>query len=343
MADRKFAHLHLHTHYSLLDGFNRIPELVKQTKALGMSACAITDHGNLYGAIEFYTKCRDAGVNPVIGYEAYVAGTDRREKKKDEHGEQYYHLTLLAKNTVGFKNLVKLSSIAFLEGFYYQPRIDREILAAHADGLICLSGCLAGMVNQLLLRNHTKKAEDLVGWYRKVFGEDFYLEIQNNGLRLAGRLQRGTDPHRHEEGRSARGHGRRPLPVQRRRDRPRRAVLHQHPADARPAEEGVPRRPPAEPVLRPLGRRHVPAVPRPGRRGRPQPGDRRQGRHPARLQEAALPGLRAPEGKSADDYLRDICTEGVASGTARTRRNKSGIGSTTNSGSSRRWATRPTS
>ena len=184
MADRKFAHLHLHTHYSLLDGFNRIPELVKQTKALGMSSCAITDHGNLYGAIEFYSKCRDAGVNPVIGYEAYVAGTDRREKKKDEHGEQYYHLTLLAKNTTGFKNLVKLSSIAFLEGFYYQPRIDRELLAAHSEGLICLSGCLAGMVNQLLLRNLTKKAEDLVGWYRKVFGEDFYLEIQNNGLQL---------------------------------------------------------------------------------------------------------------------------------------------------------------
>lgn len=184
MSDRSFAHLHLHTHYSLLDGFNRIPELVKQTKKLGMSACAITDHGNLYGAIEFYSECHKGGIKPIIGYEAYVAGTDRREKKKDEFGEQYYHLTLLAKNAVGFRNLVKLSSFAFLEGFYYHPRIDRELLAAHAEGLICLSGCLAGMVNQLILRGLTKKAEDLVGWYRKIFGEDFYLEIQENGLDL---------------------------------------------------------------------------------------------------------------------------------------------------------------
>src|SRR5215211_6258861 len=121
---RPFAHLHCHTHYSLLDGFNRIPELVAQTKSLGMSACAITDHGNLYGAIEFYAECRKHGINPIIGYEAYVAPGDRREKKKHESGDHYYHLTLLAKNATGFRNLIKLSSKAFLEGFYYAPRID---------------------------------------------------------------------------------------------------------------------------------------------------------------------------------------------------------------------------
>lgn len=184
MPELKFAHLHLHTHYSLLDGFNRIPELVQQTKKLGMNACAITDHGNLYGAIEFYSKCREAGINPIIGYEAYVAGTDRRVKAKDELGEHAYHLTLLARNATGFKNLVKLSSLAFLEGYYYHPRIDRELLAAHAEGLICLSGCLAGMLNQLILRERKQEVQKLIEWYQKVFGNHFYLEIQNNGLEI---------------------------------------------------------------------------------------------------------------------------------------------------------------
>lgn len=184
MTDRPFAHLHCHTHYSLLDGFNRIPELVAQTKKLGMSACAVTDHGNLYGAVEFYTECKKAGVKPVIGYEAYVAPGDRREKKPHSSGEKYYHLTLLAKNNTGFKNLIKLSSLAFLEGFYYAPRIDRELLAEYGEGLICLSGCLAGEMNQYILRGEEKKAADLVKWYATVFGEDFYLEVQNNGLDL---------------------------------------------------------------------------------------------------------------------------------------------------------------
>jgi DNA polymerase-3 subunit alpha len=179
----RFCHLHLHTHYSLLDGFNRIPALVEQTKKLGMTACAVTDHGNLYGAVEFYTECKKAGINPVIGYEAYVAGTDRRERKKDDLGEVYYHLTLLAKNTTGFKNLIKLSSIAFLEGFYYHPRIDREVLEAHKEGLICLSGCLAGSFNQLILRDKVKEAKQLAEWYARVFGKDFYVEIQNNGIK----------------------------------------------------------------------------------------------------------------------------------------------------------------
>ncbi len=179
---RPFAHLHCHTHYSLLDGFNRIPELVAQTKSLGMTACAITDHGNLYGAIEFYAECRKQGINPVIGYEAYVAPGDRREKKKHESGDNYYHLTLLAKNTTGFHNLIKLSSKAFLEGFYYAPRIDLKLLEEYSEGLIVLSGCMAGEMNQYILKDKPKQAEELVAWYADVFKEDFYLEIQNNGL-----------------------------------------------------------------------------------------------------------------------------------------------------------------
>src|SRR3954452_1222347 len=179
-----FAHLHCHTHYSLLDGANRVPELVAQTKALGMTACAITDHGNLYGAVEFYRECKAAGVNPVVGYEAYLAPGSRHDKKAGRQGDAYSHLTLLAKNTTGFKNLVKLSSIAFLEGFYYNPRIDREVLEAHSDGLICLSGCLAGAFNDWLLKDQPKKAEELAKWFARVFKDDFYIEIQNNGLDL---------------------------------------------------------------------------------------------------------------------------------------------------------------
>ncbi|MFO0796895.1 MAG: DNA polymerase III subunit alpha [Gemmataceae bacterium] len=184
MADRKFAHLHLHTHYSLLDGFNRIPALVEQTAKLGMTALAVTDHGNLYGAIEFYTACRAKGINPVIGYEAYLAPGARTDKKAARQGDAYSHLTLLAKNEVGFRNLIKLSSIAFLEGFYYHPRIDREVLEAHKEGLICLSGCLAGEFNQYILADKPKEAKALAAWFAKLFGKDFYVELQNNGIGL---------------------------------------------------------------------------------------------------------------------------------------------------------------
>ncbi len=186
MADRsKFAHLHLHTHYSLLDGFNRIPELVKQTKALGMNACAITDHGNLYGAIEFYSQCKEGGINPILGYEAYLAPGSRFDKKsaKSSH-DAHTHLTLLAQNSKGFKNLIKLASMASLEGFYYHPRIDRECLEAHSEGLICLSGCLGGEFNQLILKEKYGDATKLAQWFHKVFKKNFYIELQNNGIGL---------------------------------------------------------------------------------------------------------------------------------------------------------------
>ncbi len=187
MADAaKFAHLHLHTHYSLLDGFNRIPQLVEQTKKLGMNAVAITDHGNLYGAIEFYEACKKGGINPIIGYEAYLAPNHRSEKTKSGggSGEASTHLTLLAKNRTGFYNLIKLSSIAFLEGFYYKPRIDREVLEKHSEGLICLSGCLAGQFNQFILADRIPDAEKLAKYFAKVFKKNFYIEIQCNGLSL---------------------------------------------------------------------------------------------------------------------------------------------------------------
>jgi DNA polymerase III alpha subunit len=179
-----FCHLHLHTHYSLLDGFNRIPSVVEKTKELGMNACAITDHGNLFGAVEFYTECKKAGVNPVIGYEAYLAPGPRTEKKSLKDASPSTHLTLLAKNNVGFKNLIKMSSVAYLEGFYYNPRIDRELLEAHSEGIICLSGCLAGEFNQLILAEKHQEAEKLAKWFHKVFKDNFYIEIQNNGIAL---------------------------------------------------------------------------------------------------------------------------------------------------------------
>ena len=186
MADAKFAHLHLHTHYSLLDGFNRIPALMEQTKKYGMNAVAITDHGNLYGAIEFYEACKKAGINPIIGYEAYLAPNHRSEKTKSGggSGEASTHLTLLAKNRTGFYNLIKLSSIAFLEGFYYKPRIDREVLEKHSEGLICLSGCLAGQFNQFILQDKVSEAEKLAKYFAKTFKNNFYIEIQNNGIGL---------------------------------------------------------------------------------------------------------------------------------------------------------------
>lgn len=177
---RPFAHLHCHTHYSLLDGANRIDQVVKKVKGAGMNALAITDHGNLYGALEFYNECRGAGVNPILGLEAYIAPGSRFDKAGASRvKEASYHLTLLAMNAVGFQNLVKMSSAAFLEGFYYKPRIDKELLQAHNEGIILLTGCAAGELSQFLLQGKDEEAERLVHWYTKVFGDRVYMEIQN--------------------------------------------------------------------------------------------------------------------------------------------------------------------
>ncbi len=189
---RPFVHLHCHTHYSLLDGANRIPDLVKKVKASGMNAAAITDHGNLYGALEFYNECKSHEINPIIGYEAYVAPKDRSDRNTTRMKEASFHLTLLAMNRTGFQNLVRLSTVAFLEGFYYKPRIDKELLKANNEGIICLSGCAAGELSNLLLGNRLDEAERLAAWYRDVFGDRFYLEIQNGGLEIQRQCAEGT-------------------------------------------------------------------------------------------------------------------------------------------------------
>ncbi|WP_050986147.1 DNA polymerase III subunit alpha [Schlesneria paludicola] len=182
-AARPFVHLHCHTHYSLLDGANRVDQVVKKVKGAGMNALAITDHGNLYGALEFYNECRGASINPVLGLEAYIAPGSRFDKSGASRvKDACYHLTLLAMNRVGFQNLVKLSSAAYLEGFYHRPRIDKELLEAHNEGLILLSGCAAGELSQLLLGGRDQEAEKLTAWYSKVFGDRLYMEIQNAGF-----------------------------------------------------------------------------------------------------------------------------------------------------------------
>ena len=161
MVDRPFVHLHCHTHYSLLDGASRVPELVQHAKGLGMNAIAMTDHGNLFGAIEFYRECKDAGLNPIVGYEAYVAPTHRSDRTMKKRGESGYHLTMLAQNVTGFKNLVKLASIAYLEGYHYIPRIDKEVLEAHAAGIICLSGCASSEFSEFILKDQMDEATEL--------------------------------------------------------------------------------------------------------------------------------------------------------------------------------------
>lgn len=192
-SPRPFAHLHCHTHYSLLDGASRIPDLVKRVKELGMNALAVTDHGNLYGALEFYTKAKEAGINPILGYEAYIAPGDRHSKDASRMKEASFHLTLLAKNRVGFQNLIKMASEAFRpECFYYKPRIDKELLAAHHEGLICLSGCAAGELSHLILGGRLDEAEQVVAWYHKLFGDDYYMEIQNAGLEIQKMCADGT-------------------------------------------------------------------------------------------------------------------------------------------------------
>jgi DNA polymerase-3 subunit alpha len=184
MPERPFVHLHCHTHYSLLDGANRVPELVAHVKKLGMNACAITDHGNLFGAVEFYQECRAAGINPVIGYEAYVAPGKRTEREAKRRGEAGYHLTLLAKNEAGFRNLVKMASAAYLEGYHYVPRIDKELLEAHREGLICLSGCASSEFSEWILKDRLDEAAELCAWFARLFGKDFYVEVQNNGIEV---------------------------------------------------------------------------------------------------------------------------------------------------------------
>lgn len=184
MKRAEFVHLHTHSHYSLLDGASKIDDLIAKAKEYNMPALAVTDHGNLFGAIEFYKKATKAGIKPIIGIEAYVAGGSCLDKKpSNKYPEGGYHLVLLAKNYRGYQNLVKLSSTAFLEGFYYRPRMDKEILRLHSEGIIATSACLKGEVNWHLLNGDTEGAVTSARELESIFGKgNFFLEIQNHGI-----------------------------------------------------------------------------------------------------------------------------------------------------------------
>jgi len=178
-----FVHLHVHSDFSLLDGAASVSALIAKAQALGMKHLALTDHGNMFGALKFYKECTAAGINPIIGSEFYVAPASRFDKAGSEQGNKYHHLVLLARDGEGYRNLVKLSSKSYTEGFYYKPRIDEELLVAHAPGLIGLSACLAGEVPSLLLAGKRDEAEQRARRLREILGEDnFYLELQDHGI-----------------------------------------------------------------------------------------------------------------------------------------------------------------
>ena len=177
-----FAHLHLHTEYSLLDGASRIDRLFDAVKSAGQSAVAITDHGVMYGVMEFYKKAKAAGIKPIIGCEVYVAPKSRFEKQRSDD-RNYHHLILLCKNLTGYQNLIKMVSLGFTEGFYTRPRIDKELLHKHSEGLICLSACIAGEIPNYLLYGNYNKAKETAIVFADIFGKDnFYLELQNHGI-----------------------------------------------------------------------------------------------------------------------------------------------------------------
>ncbi len=184
MTHADFVHLHLHSEYSLLDGACRLDRLVDKAHELRFPALALTDHGAMFGAIDFYRAAREKGIKPIIGCEMYVAPGSRFDKKTSSGGRDvYHHLGLLAKDDIGYKNLIKLTTAAHLEGYYYKPRIDKELLAAHKEGLIALSGCLAGEISEWIIKDQLAKARDAVDWFKQTLGpENFYLELQNHGI-----------------------------------------------------------------------------------------------------------------------------------------------------------------
>src|SRR6202022_2114942 len=182
MPRDSFVHLHLHTEYSLLDGAIRMKELMKKAQEFKMPAVAGTDHGNLFGAIEFYQEAKNAGVKPIIGCEAYIAPRSHKDRSISLR-ESAYHFTLLAKDETGYRNLVKLITTAHLDGFHYAPRIDKELLAQHSAGLIGLSGCLASEVNSAIQANKIDRARQAAAEYRDILGaENFFMELHDHGM-----------------------------------------------------------------------------------------------------------------------------------------------------------------
>ena len=178
-----FVHLHVHTEYSLLDGSNKIKEYVARVKELGMNSAAITDHGVMYGVIDFYREARAQGIKPILGCEVYVAPGSRFDKEAGSGDDRYHHLVLLAENNKGYQNLMKIVSIGFTEGFYYKPRVDKEILRKYHEGIIATSACLAGEVQRNVLRGMYEEACKSAGEYEEIFGKgNFFLELQDHGL-----------------------------------------------------------------------------------------------------------------------------------------------------------------
>ena len=178
-----FVHLHTHTEYSLLDGSNKIKSYVAKCKDMGMTAAAITDHGVMYGVIDFYKECKAAGINPVLGCEVYVAPGSRFDRERVQGEDRYYHLILLAENNEGYQNLIKIVSAGFVDGYYYKSRVDFEILQKYHEGIICLSACLAGEVARLLARGLYDDAKAVAIKYRDTFGENnYFLEMQDHGI-----------------------------------------------------------------------------------------------------------------------------------------------------------------
>ena len=196
MSHADFVHLHLHTEYSLLDGACRLDRLMERAHELKFPALAITDHGVLHGAIDFYQTARAKGIKPIIGCEVYVAPGSRMEKKTSSGGRDVYnHLVLLARDETGYKNLIQLATKAHLEGYYYKPRIDKEILAAHKEGLIALSGCIASEIPEAILKDQMPKAREAIDWFKQTLGpENFYLELQNHGIPEQAKVNRYLIP-----------------------------------------------------------------------------------------------------------------------------------------------------
>src|SRR5919201_6131094 len=183
MVGKSFVHLHTHTEYSLLDGASRVEALFARAAADGMPALALTDHGVMFGALEFYEAGTAAGVKPILGVEAYVAPGTRFDRAPGENEGKYRHLTILARDPTGYQNLLRLVTDAHLEGFYHRPRIDKELLSERAEGLIGLSGCLASEIARHLVAGQDRKAAEAAAQYRDIFGEgNYYVELQDHGL-----------------------------------------------------------------------------------------------------------------------------------------------------------------
>ena len=189
MPQNQFVHLHLHTDYSLLDGACDVGTVVDRIAELDMPAAAITDHGNLFGAVSFYETANQKGVKPIIGCEVYVARGNHTDRTSADGEKGNNHLVLLCENNTGYKNLVKLVSVGYLQGFYYKPRVDKELLSKHSEGLICLSACLSGEVCSNLVHDNYNAARRAAGEYLDIFGRGrFFIEIQDQGLEVEHRI-----------------------------------------------------------------------------------------------------------------------------------------------------------